>query len=312
MQLLLLVSALGVPEPPPYTFNLDQSVPCPKDLNDAWYSGPRSSLLPVTANESAELEELIASVPAMLDADSKRLGAPSSMIIAMSNNKLLFESYRGTARLSKSVPVTADSGFMIASNSKVFTSVMMYQLRDRGLLPQGLDTPVAVLMPDWEEPAPPGRSRRGLTLRALATHASGLPRETPPGGDEKDILKGIGAADLLFPQYASTAYSNLGLALLGRTLEKATGGRTWEEWVAQEIMAPLGMSRSGPCLRTAAEAAAIVDGVDESGALVHRHFTNSSRCSYLLAPALFPFPLRPGAPLRTTINRPHRASALRP
>ena len=33
---------------------------------------------------------------------------------------------------------------------------------------------------------------------------------------------------MLFPQFASTAYSNLGVSLLGRTLEKATGGAKWD------------------------------------------------------------------------------------
>jgi len=218
----------------------------------------------------------------MLDASMKQLGAPSAMVIAMQNGKLLFESYRGTARLNQSVPVTADSGFMIASNSKVFTSVMLYQLRDRGALPQGLDTTVASLMPGWVEPAAPGSSRRPLTLRALATHASGLPRETPTGSNltEQEILDKIGAARMLFPQFASTAYSNLGVALLGRTLERATpGGLSWEAWMEQEIMKPLGMSHSGPCVRTAADAASIVDGLD-GGELVRRPFTNSSRCPW--------------------------------
>ena len=115
--------ASAAPEPPPYTFNLDQSVPCPRDVNDLWYSGRHHVATPVTANVSAELSQLIESVPQMLDADLARLGAPSSMIVAVQNGQVLFESYRGTMRVNKSVPVTADSGFMIASNSKVFTSV---------------------------------------------------------------------------------------------------------------------------------------------------------------------------------------------
>jgi hypothetical protein len=137
--------------------------------------------------------------------------------------------------VSAQVPVTRDSGFRIASNSKVFTSMMLYQLRDLGKLPQGLDTPVAQIMPGWTEPAQPygdagAVSTRGLTLRALATHASGLPRETPSAGaTEQAILEAIGDAHMLFPMYSSTAYSNLGVALLGRTLEKVTGGFTWEE-----------------------------------------------------------------------------------
>ena len=85
-------------------------------------------------------------------------------------------------------------------------------------------------------------------------HASGLPRETPHGATEAAILAAVGKLPMLFPQFASTAYSNLGVSLLGRTLEKATGGLSWEDFVATKIMAPLGMSHSGPCIRTEAEA----------------------------------------------------------
>ena len=190
-----------------------------------------------------------------------------------------------SARLNAIVPVTSTSGFMIASNSKVFRSDDV-PARDQGLLPQGLDTTVARLMPGWHEPQPPRgsagtASRRGLTLRALATHA------WPASGDaaavnESEILTKVGAAKMLFPQFASTAYSNLGVSLLGRTLEKATNGLTWEEWVETRIMEPLGMSRSGPCVRSAEEAAAIVDGVEPAAPrhVVPRPFTNSSRCPW--------------------------------
>ena len=67
---------------------------------------------------------------------------------------------------------------------------MMYQLRDRGLLPNGLDTAVAELMPGWVEPKARGDefSTRGITLRSLAMQSSGLPRETPSGSTEAEIL----------------------------------------------------------------------------------------------------------------------------
>ena len=51
--------------------------------------------------------------------------------------------------------------------------------RDEGRLgPLGLDAPVTSLIPEFaiESPYP---SARGITLRALAMHASGLPREHP-------------------------------------------------------------------------------------------------------------------------------------
>ena len=127
----------------------------------------------------------------------------------------------------------------------------MYQLRDRGLLPNGLDTTVAELMPGWVEPKARGDefSTRGITLRSLAMQSSGLPRETPSGSTEAEILTMIGALPLVHPRFSGTSYSNLGLALLGRTLEKVAIAHglasSWEDWVEAKIMAPLNMTRSG-------------------------------------------------------------------
>ena len=143
---------------------------------------------------------------------------------------------------------------------------MLYQLRDRGALPQGLDTTVASILPGYVAPVSPYRSTRGLTLRALATHSSGLVREVPePCGasescTEAEILTAVGNSTVLFEQFARTAYSNLGLAMLGRALEKVSGV-TWETWVQREILAPLGMERSGTNY-TAGVRSFIVDGVD--------------------------------------------------
>ena len=134
---------------------------------------------------------------------------------------------------------------------------MMFQLRDRGLLPQGLDTEVASILPGFREPRRPAhwRSKRGITLRSLATHSSGLVRDAPPGysSDERGHLEGIGNSTVLFPMYASTHYSNLGVALLGRALEKVVG-KSWERWIQDELLDPLGMNNSGACVRTKEEA----------------------------------------------------------
>ena len=58
-------------------------------------------------------------------------------------------------------------------------------------------------------------------------HSSGLQREIPSCNncsfDESAVLKALAAEPhaLIAPQFKSTAYSNLGVALLGRSLEKA-------------------------------------------------------------------------------------------
>ncbi len=64
------------------------------------------------------------------------------------------------------------------------------------------------------------------------------------GCTEAEILAAVGRTRLLFEPFTSTAYSNLGSALLGRALEKVAN-TSWEEWVTRRILAPLNMTRSG-------------------------------------------------------------------
>lgn len=156
--------------------------------------------------------------------------------------------------------------YQIASISKTFTTAMLFKLRDEGKLPAGLDTPVSTLLPSFYILSR-FRSTRPITLRALAMHASGLPRETPecPGCSQSQILARIAELEQLCEQFGGTHYSNLGIALLGRALE-VPAGKSWERYVVEELMAPLGMVNSGP---PPADNVAMADGVDPvSGALI--------------------------------------------
>ena len=157
----------------PFTFNLDQSVPCPRGSAD--YSIAASLADPA----AAPLQGALAPVPAMLRAKLAELGAPATMVIVTQGGKTVFEAYAGSAKADGAAPLSSSSGVLIASITKTFTSTMLFKLRDEGRLgPLGLDAPVTSLIPEFaiESPYP---SARGITLRALAMHASGLPREHP-------------------------------------------------------------------------------------------------------------------------------------
>jgi CubicO group peptidase (beta-lactamase class C family) len=64
----------------------------------------------------------------------------------------------------------------VASISKVFTDLMMMQLRDKGVL--NLDDPVTKYIPNFRVKVP-YNTKRPITLRELASHTSGLQREVP-------------------------------------------------------------------------------------------------------------------------------------
>jgi len=148
---------------------------------------------------------------------------------------------------SSSPPLTTSHVVKIASISKTFTDAMMLQLRDKGVV--GLDDSVAKHLPGFSVKSPYS-SNPTITLRQLASHTSGLPREVPCDWfkysicTEKEILANLTNTYVLYPPYYRAHYSNLGIALLGRTLEKAAGV-PYERYVEQNILQPLGMTRSG-------------------------------------------------------------------
>ena len=65
-----------------------------------------------------------------------------------------------------------DTAFEIGSITKVFTSILLADMVERGEL--ALDDPIVKFLP--ESVQVPGSEGRPITLRDLATHRSGLPR----------------------------------------------------------------------------------------------------------------------------------------
>ena len=128
--------------PAPFTTCLDQSVTCPIAANSLWLGLETAAPKPVLCDETAALAAAVKAIPGTVHDSLTKLRAPAAALIAVQNGGILAEGYAGTTRLNGSVPVSKASGFMIGSISKIFTSIMLFQLRDRGLLPQGLDTTV--------------------------------------------------------------------------------------------------------------------------------------------------------------------------
>ena len=137
--------------------------------------------------------------------------------------------------------------------SKVFTDIMMYQLRDAGILPS-LDMDITQYNNEFSIINPFGKTRRGITFQQLSCHLSGLQREMPCAGiygpgcnvSYSEIYKRLSESRLDYPPGWRPSYSNLGIGLLGRTLEKVLEQvDTWEDYVIREIVDPLGMKDTG-------------------------------------------------------------------
>lgn len=134
--------------------------------------------------------------------------------------------------------VDTDTQFRMGSITKTFVAVAVMRLRDAGRLELSDRFGVHV----------PGSTLDDVTIEQLLSHAGGVQAESSsdwwertPGGDWDALLaSGVG------PRFRSGRrfhYSNTGYAALGRLLE-VVQDRPWFEVVRDELLEPLGMTRT--------------------------------------------------------------------
>ncbi len=148
-------------------------------------------------------------------------------------------------------PLNGDTIFEIGSATKVFTSLLLADMVQRGEV--ALNDPVAKFLPASVKV--PERNGRQITLVDLATHTSGLPR-LPTNLNPKDpnnpyadytpeqLYQFLSSYQLPRDIGAQYEYSNLGGGLLGFALARRAG-MSYEALVKSRICDPLGMKDTG-------------------------------------------------------------------
>lgn len=141
----------------------------------------------------------------------------------------------------------ADTVFPIASMTKSFVACAALVARDRGLL--SLDDPITAWFPDFagagatEDPCDPP------TMRMLFSMSGGLTEDNSwidpfIHMDETELLRQLKDGVRYSHSPGSTyEYSNLGYALAGLAVGRAVG-RPIEEFVHDEVLVPLGLTRT--------------------------------------------------------------------
>ncbi|HET7622047.1 MAG TPA: serine hydrolase domain-containing protein [Gemmatimonadaceae bacterium] len=149
-----------------------------------------------------------------------------------------------------SAAVGGDTRFEVGSVTKVFTSLLLARMTESGKV--RLEDPISSFLPDSIH-APEYRGQP-ITLGALATHSSSLPR-LPGNIAPANMLDPYAdyTADKLYafldsydlPQAPGThyEYSNLGAGLLGFILSRHAG-EPYAKLVEQRVFRPLGMADS--------------------------------------------------------------------
>lgn len=193
----------------------------------------------------------------------------------------------GVRGLDNPAPMTPDTVFWIASCTKAITTVAVLQLVEAGKL--GLDDAVGGWLPQLTRPkvlagfdaagAPQLRdAARPITVRHLVTHTSGLAYEmfNPTLARYAEIAgpTPLGATPdypLMFEPGEAWCYS-IGLDWAGQLVE-AVSGKSFEAYLAEHVLGPLGMTDTGFALGEAQRGRlASMHGRGADGALSVRPF----------------------------------------
>lgn len=199
---------------------------------------------PLTTTQNAPLD--LKQIDHIVSSAMTKFQVPGLAIAIVSQDKLLFSKGYGVTDIGTQQPVTPQTLFGIASNTKAFTAAALAMLVDQGKL--SWDDKVIQHIPEFQL-ADPFASRE-MTIRDLLSHRSGL---------------GLGAGDLLiWPETDKTtseiiaalrfikpsssfrseyAYNNLMFVVAGEVIARVSG-QSWHDFIEQQLFTPIGMTVS--------------------------------------------------------------------
>ncbi|MEU0877362.1 serine hydrolase [Lentzea sp. NPDC005914] len=179
-----------------------------------------------------------------LSALAKKHGVPGAALGILRDDEII-QAHHGVLSTTTGVEVDDDTVFQIGSISKVWTTTVVMQLVDEGLL--DLDAPIADVLPELRLADPVVAQK--VTMRHLLTHTSGIDGDifTDTGrGDEclERYVDQLVEARQNHPLGATFSYCNSGFTLAGRVIEKLTG-QTWDTAMRDRLYSPLGLTHTG-------------------------------------------------------------------
>ncbi|MTD58800.1 serine hydrolase [Amycolatopsis pithecellobii] len=156
----------------------------------------------------------------------------------------LAEFATGVLNVDTGVETTTDSVFQIGSVSKVWTTTVVLQLVDEGLL--DLDAPIVDVLPELKLTDPDVAKQ--VTMRHLLTHTSGIDGDvfTDTGRGDDCLEKYVAGLDEVaqnHPLGVTWSYCNSGFSLAGRVIEKLTG-KTWDAAMRERLFDKLGLTHT--------------------------------------------------------------------
>lgn len=170
----------------------------------------------------------------------------SGSIAAIKDGEILFKKAYGYANIEHKVENTTETKYRIWSITKQFTAAAVLILEERGLL--RVEDSLRKYFSDWIDLS------SEITIHHLLTHTSGIFNYSNLPDSHKtfyrldheksDLIKMFTSKPLDFEPGTQWNYSNSGYYLLGMLIERLSG-KTYSEFLSENIFLPLGMLNTG-------------------------------------------------------------------
>jgi len=175
-----------------------------------------------------------------IQAIMKEQRIPGLQIAVVKDGKIVLSESYGMANVENGVAASRTIRFPLNSASKAFTGVAMMQLAEAGLV--DLDAPVSRYLDDLP------MAWRGILVRQLLSHTSGLPDIVDPqgaieGGSEAAAWKLAQSRPVAASAGEVFSYNQTNYALLAQIVSKQSK-LPYERFVSERQFAPAEMSAS--------------------------------------------------------------------
>ena len=181
----------------------------------------------------------------------QELHVPGVSIAVIKDGKIDWAKGYGIANSISGIPVDTTTLFQAASISKPIAALGILKLMEEGKV--DLDSNVNNYLTDWKVPENKFTVKEKVTLRRLLSHRAGITVHGFPGYTKKDsfpttkqVLLGEGNTSVIEVDTipgSEWKYSGGGYTIVQKIIEDLTGG-SFEEYMDNEILKPLGMDQS--------------------------------------------------------------------
>ena len=175
-------------------------------------------------------------------------GKHPALFVGMIDENGIQQYYYGHKAVGED-PINENTIFEIGSVSKVFTSLLLADMIEKGEV--SLNDPIDKFLP--ENVQAPSYNERKITLLDLVIHTSGLPR-WPDGFpienineqyeyDREELYDYLANVELSREIGSEYSYSNIGVSLLGHILS-LQAGQSYEELLKERVLDKFGMENT--------------------------------------------------------------------